>query len=320
MHDIIIIGAGPIGMNCALEAKKAGLDALMIDKGMLVNTLFHFPTNMTYFSTSQLLEIGDVPFVSHGEKPTRRESLEYFRRVFESWKLNAKFYELVEDVKKKNDHFEVYTSKDKYQAKTVIVSTGFYGLPVLMNIPGETLSKVRHYYDEPHPYVEQKVAIIGAANSACDVALELFYRGADVTMVIRSGEISERVKYWIKPNIENRIKEGSIKAYFNSEVTKIKEDTIEIKTPSGPISLENNFVLAMTGYQPDFKFLEKIGITFTDDAEPELIYDDVTHESSVPGIYLAGVVCGGMRTNKFTIENAREHAHRIISHLKEGRI
>ncbi len=316
MYDIIIIGAGPIGMNCALEAKKAGLNALMIDKGMLVNTLFHFPTNMTYFSTSQLLEIGDVPFVSHGEKPTRRESLEYFRRVFESWKLNARFYELVENVSKKKDHFEIHTSKDVYASKAVIIATGFYGLPVLMNIPGENLSKVRHYYDEPHPYVEQKVAIIGAANSACDVALELFYRGADVTMIIRSGEISERVKYWIKPNIENRIKEGSIKAYFNSEVTKIKEETIEIKTPDGHVSIENNFVLAMTGYQPDFKFLEKIGITFTDDAEPELIYDDVTHESAVPGLYVAGVVCGGMRTNKFTIENAREHAHKIIRNLE----
>ncbi|HZV69910.1 MAG TPA: YpdA family putative bacillithiol disulfide reductase [Saprospiraceae bacterium] len=315
MYDIIIIGAGPIGMTCALEAKRAGLNALMIDKGMLVNTLFHFPTNMTYFSTSQLLEIGEVPFISHGEKPTRKESLEYFRRVFESWKLNARFYELVENVTKKNDHFVVTTSKDALTSKAVIVATGFYGLPVLMNVPGENLPNVRHYYDEPHPYVEQKVAIIGAANSACDVALELFYRGADVTMIIRSAAISERVKYWIKPNIENRIKEGSIKAYFNSTVSKIKEDTIEINTPDGHVSLPNNFVLAMTGYQPDFRFLQKIGITFTNDAEPELVYNEDTHESIIPGLYLAGVVCGGMRTNKFTIENAREHAHKIVRHL-----
>lgn len=318
MYDLIIVGAGPIGMTCALEAKRAGLNALMIDKGMLVNTLFHFPTNMTYFSTSQLLEIGGVPFISHGEKPTRRESLEYFRRVYESWKLNARFYEEVENVVKKKDHFEITTTKETYQCKYVIIATGFYGLPVLMNIPGEGLSKVRHYYDEPHPYVEQKVAIIGAANSACDVALELFYRGSDVTMIIRSAAISERVKYWIKPNIENRIKEGSIKAYFNSEVTAINEDIIEIQTPQGNISLPNNFVLAMTGYQPDFNFLKKTGITLTDDEEPELVYDEITHETVIPGLYVAGVVCGGMRTNKFTIENAREHAHKIIGHLRHN--
>ena len=316
MFDIIIVGAGPIGMTCALEAKRAGLNALMIDKGMLVNTLYSFPTNMTYFSTSQLLEIGDVPFISHGEKPTRSESLEYFRRVFESWKLKARFYEAVENIKKKGDHFMIHTVKDTYPCKAVIVSTGFYGLPVLMNIPGENLPKVRHYYDEPHPYVEQRVAIIGAANSACDIAIELFHRGAEVTMIIRSGAISDRVKYWIKPNIENRIKEGSIKAYFNSEVLKITENTLEIKTSEGPVALPNDFVLAMTGYQPDFDFLQKIGITFTDDPEPELVYDEITHETVVPGLYVAGVVCGGMCTNKFTIENARDHAHKIIRHLE----
>jgi thioredoxin reductase (NADPH) len=316
MHDIIIVGAGPIGMTCALEAKRKGLDTLMIDKGMLVNTLYHFPTNMTFFSTSELLEIGDVPFVSHGEKPTRRESLEYFRRVFESWKLKAKFYELVEDVRKKENHFIVRTNKDSYECKSVIICTGFYGLPVLMNIPGEELSKVRHYYDEPHPYVEQKVAVIGAANSACDVALELFHRGAEVTMIIRSTAINDRVKYWIKPNIENRIKEGSIKAYFNSEVTRILEDELEIKTPTETLRIPNNFVLAMTGYQPDISFLKKIGITFTDDPEPELVYDENTHESVVPGLYVAGVVCGGMCTNKFTIENAREHAGKIVRNLE----
>jgi thioredoxin reductase (NADPH) len=315
MYDIIIVGAGPIGMTCALEAKRAGLDSLMIDKGMMVNTIYHFPTNMTFFSTSPFLEIGDVPFVSHGDKPTRREALEYFRRVYETWKLKARFYEKVENIKKKNNHFEINTNKDVYESKAVIISTGFYGLPVLMGVPGENLSKVRHYYDEPHPYVEQKVAIIGAANSACDVALELFHRGAEVTMIIKSASINDRVKYWIKPNIENRIKEGSIKAYFNSTVTKITEDAVEINTPEGRCSLDNNFVLAMTGYQPDFYFLEKIGITFTKDPEPELVYDEITHETVVPGMYVAGVVCGGMCTNKFTIENAREHAGRIIRNL-----
>ncbi len=315
MFDIIIVGAGPIGMTCALEAKRASLNALMIDKGMLVNTLFHFPTNMTFFSTSQLLEIGDVPFISHSEKPTRRESLEYYRRVFESWDLKANLYEKVENVKKEEGHFKIKTSKAAYVSKAVIIATGFYDLPVMMGVPGEDLPKVYHYYSEPHPYVGQKVAIIGAANSACDVALELFYKGAEVTMIIRSETISERVKYWIKPNIENRIKEGSIKTYFSSEVVRITEKTVEVITPHGQISIPNDFVLAMTGYQPDFKFIEKTGIHFTDDKEPELVYDPLTHETNVAGLYVAGVVCGGMCTNKFFIENARDHAKKIVRHI-----
>ena len=315
MHDLIIIGAGPIGMTCAIEAKRHGLQALLIDKGILVNTLFHFPTNMTFFSTSLLLEIGDVPFVSHGEKPTRRESLEYYRRVFESWNLEAHFYERVTEVYKSEDVFTVETDKAAYKAKSVIVATGFYDLRVLMNVPGEDLPKVRHYYTEPHPYIHQKVAVIGAANSACDVALELWHKGADVTMVIRESQVSDRVKYWIKPNIENRIKEGSIKSYFNSKVACITEDTVEIETPEGLVSLPNDYVLAMTGYQPDFSFLRKIGITLFNAPETEVAYDPETHESDIPGLYLAGVVCGGMCTNKFFIENARDHADKIIRHV-----
>lgn len=317
MYDIIIVGAGPIGMTCAIEAKRAGLNAVMIEKGMLVNTIFHFPTNMTFFSTSQLLEIGDVPFISHGEKPTRRESLEYFRRVFESRQLEAKFYEEVTRIRKQDDHFSVTTTKSKYKCKAVIIATGFYDLPVKMNVPGEELPKVSHYYKEPHPYVSQKVAIIGAANSACDVALELYYKGADVTMIIRGDSISERVKYWIRPNIENRIREGAIKAYFNSDVKRITETTIEVETPSGLISLPNDFVLAMTGYQPDFDFIEKSGIHTTGGDEPELIYDPETHQTNIEGLYVAGVVCGGMCTNKFFIENARDHGEKIIRHLQQ---
>ena len=317
MYDIIIVGAGPLGMTCAIEAQRAGFDAVMIEKGMLVNTLFHFPTNMTFFSTSQLLEIGEVPFISHGEKPTRREALEYFRRVYESWDLKAKFYEEVKKVKKVNDHFTVTTSKGVYEAKAVIIATGFYDLPVMMNIPGENLPKVHHYYSEPHPYVGQKVAVVGAGNSACDVALELFYKGADVTMIIRSPAISDRVKYWIRPNIENRISEGSIKAYFNSEVKRITETTIEIKTPEGPLTIPNDFVLAMTGYHPDFKFIESTGINITEEPEPELVYDPLTHETNIQGLYVAGVVCGGMCTNKFFIENARDHGQKIVEHLKQ---
>ncbi len=316
MYDLIIIGAGPIGMTCAIEAKRAGLDALIIDKGMLVNTLFHFPTNMTFFSTSLLLEIGDVPFVSHDEKPTRRESLEYYRRVYESWKLNTHFYEEVLDVKKIGQQFKVSTTKETYHSKAVVVATGFYDLPVMMNVPGEELPKVLHYYDEPHPYVDQKVAVIGSANSACDVALELWHKGANVTMIIREAVINDRVKYWIKPNIENRIKEGSIKAYFNSRVSSITEKTLEIITPDGPVSIPNDFVFAMTGYQPIFAWLEKIGIELTSQPDTELVYNPDTHETNVPGIFVAGVVCGGMCTNKFFIENARDHAEKIIRKLK----
>lgn len=319
MHDLIIIGAGPIGMACAIQAKRQGLSTLMIDKGLLVNTLFHFPTNMTFFSTSLLLEIGDVPFVSHGEKPTRRESLEYYRRVFESWELEAHFYERVTHVEKNQDHFNVITDKTAYLAKAVIVATGFYDLPVLLQIPGEDLPKVRHYYTEPHPYIHQKVVVIGAANSACDVALELWHKGAEVTMVVRESQISERVKYWIKPNIENRIREGAIKAYFNSRVTSIGEQSIDLETPEGLVRLPNDYVLAMTGYQPDFSFLQQIGIALYNDPDTEVTYNPDTHESNIPGIYLAGVVCGGMCTNKFFIENARDHAEKIIGHFLRSR-
>lgn len=315
MYDLIIVGAGPIGMTCAIEAQKAGLKALMIDKGMLVNTLFHFPTNMTFFSTSLLLEIGDVPFVSHDEKPTRRESLEYYRRVFESWKLEARFYEQVNDIKWENDRFHVITKRGSYYSKNVVIATGFYDLPVLMEVPGEDLPKVRHYYDEPHPYVGQDVAVIGAANSACDVALELWHKGAHVTMIIREGAISDRVKYWIKPNIENRIKEGSIKAHFNSTVAAITASTIEVNTPEGKLSIPNDFVLAMTGYQPDFAFLQKAGITVFNAPDTEITYNPDTHETNIPGLYVAGVVCGGMCTNKFFIENARDHADKIVRHI-----
>lgn len=313
--DIIIIGAGPIGMTVGIEAHKRGLSYLIIEKGMLVNTVFRFPTNMTFFSTSNLLEIGDVPFIAHGEKPTRREALEYFRRVNEKWDLNIRFYEKVEDITGRQGDFQVRTSRSKYSAQNVVVATGFYDYPHLMGIPGEDLPKVRHYYDEPHPYVGQKVAVIGAANSACDVALELYHKGAEVTMIIRGANISDRVKYWIKPNIENRISEGSIKAHFNTTVKEIRKDEIVVQGPEGKQVLENDFVLAMTGYQPDFPLLERFGIAWDDEEPNHLIYDEQTHESSVPGIYVAGVVCGGMQTNKFFIENARDHAGKIVEHI-----
>lgn len=315
MRDIIIIGAGPIGLACAIKAKQEGLDALILERNMLVNSIFHFPTNMTFFSTSRLLEIGDVPFISHSDKPTRREALEYFRRVFDTYQLQAHFYEEVQSVTPFEGQFVVMTAKAVYTTKKVILSTGFFDLPVMMNVPGEDLPKVHHYYDEPHPYVGQRVAVIGAANSACDVALELWQKGAKVTMIVRGSEINSRVKYWIKPNIENRIKEGSIPCYFNSHVTSITPTHIEIETREGHLKLENDFVLAMTGYQPDIPFLKNAGIEWNDKPETEPIYNPDTHESSVPGLYLAGVVCGGMCTNKFFIENAKDHADKIIGHI-----
>lgn len=315
MYDVIIIGAGPIGLTCAIEAKKAGLKYLLIDKGALVNSVYHFPTNMTFFSTSKLLEIGDVPFISHRDKPTRSEALEYFRRVFEAWDLDARFYERVETVKDMDDGFTINTVKSEYHSKFIVVATGFYGEPRLMHVPGEDLPKVKHYYDEPHPYVKQKVAVIGAANSACDVALELYHKEAEVTMIVRGPTINARVKYWIKPNIENRIKEGSITAFFNSKVKEIRPHDMIIDTPEGELTLENDFVLAMTGYQPDFPFLASMGITFEENELKVIEYDPESHETKVPGIYVAGVVCGGLKTNKFFIENAKDHSERIIQNI-----
>lgn len=317
MYDLIIIGAGPIGMTVGIEAGKRGLDYLIIEKGMLVNTVFHFPTNMTFFSTSKLLEIGDVPFISHGEKPTRREALEYFRRVQETWDLNVNLYETVTEVSGEKGAFKVKTSRGEYSTAHVVIATGFYDKPHLMNIPGEDLPKVRHYYDEPHPYVDQKVAVIGAANSACDVALELYHKGSEVTMVIRESEISSRVKYWIRPNILNRIKEGSITAYFNSSVEEVKERSIVIHTPEGRREIDNDFVMAMTGYEPDFPFLKRVGVNVETEGDRMLIYEEETHESDVPGVYVAGVVCGGMKTNKFFIENAKDHAEKIVRDIAE---
>ncbi|MEL6923622.1 MAG: YpdA family putative bacillithiol disulfide reductase [Bacteroidota bacterium] len=314
-YDLIIIGAGPIGINCAIEAKKAGLHYLVIEKGVLVNSLFNFPTNMTFFSTSKLLEIGEVPFISHTEKPTRRESLEYFRRVVSSWNLNCHFYEAVEAVHPLgNEHYEVKTSRRSYRTQNVIVATGFYDTPRLLNIPGEDLPKVKHYYDEPHKYVGQKVVVIGAANSGCDVALETWQKGAEVSMVVRKESISPRVKYWIKPNIENRIKEGSIKAYFNSTVREIHPHHVIVDTPDGAIELENDFVLAMTGYQPNYSFFEKIGLSF-DNEHKVIEHDPETLETHLPNVYIAGVINSGMQTSKLFIENTRVHAAIIVQSI-----
>jgi len=314
-YDMVIIGAGPIGLACGIEAQKAGLLYLIIDKGCLVNSIYNYPKGMTFFSTSEKLEIGEVPFISHQFKPNRFEALEYYRRVASTWQLNIHLYERVNAVEKYNSSFKIKSSKETYQAKNIIVATGFYDYPYLLNIEGENLPKVRHYYNEPHPYFGQKIAVIGAANSAVDVALETFRKGAEVTMVIRENEIRESVKYWVKPDIENRIEAGEIKAYFNSELTRITPETVEVSTPEGSLKLKNDFVLAMTGYKPDFTFIKSLGVEFQDDEFHTPIYNEHTNESNCPNVYLAGVVCGGLKTNKWFIENSREHAKLIIKSI-----
>lgn len=311
--DVIIIGAGPVGLACGIEAKKHGLNYLLIEKGSLVNSIFNYPTNMTFFSTSEKIEIGDVPFVSHSIKPTRREALEYFRRVKNAYDLNINTYEKVISVEKESECYKVTSDKVIYFARNVIIATGYYDNANYMNIKGEGLPKVKHYFDEPHPYAYHKTLVIGAGNSAVDVALELFRVGAEVTMVIRESKIKPSIKYWVKPDIENRINENSIKAYFNSEVVEIKEKSVIINTPEGNIEIKNDFVFAMTGYHPDFEFLKKVGIRLDDNNSPEFNRD--TYETNLNGVYLAGVVCSGKNTDKYFIENSIEHSGIIINHI-----
>lgn len=314
-YDMIIIGGGPIGLACGIEAKKAGLSYIIIEKGCLVNSLYHYPLNMTFFSTSERLEIGGVPFISHGPKPNRFEALEYYRRVCMSWQLRIRLYEQVLSSHVTNDLHYVRTTKGDYRSKVVVLALGFYDLPFLLNVPGEELPKVLHYYDEPHPYFAQRVVVVGASNSAVDVALETWRKGAEVTMVVKGETIGENVKYWVRPDIENRIKEGSIRCFFQSQVLSVTTDTVEISTPEGKKSIPNDFVLAMTGYQPPFDFMKSLGIHFHDDAYHTPVYNETTMETNVPNLYLAGVVCGGLKTNKWFIENSRVHAEIIIKHL-----
>ena len=313
--DVIIIGAGPIGLSCALEAKKKGLNYLIIEKGTLVNSLYNYPVNMTFFSTSEKLEIGGVPFVSNNIKPTRNESLEYYRRVTIAANLHLHLFEEVTSVTRKNYGFEVMTSKTNYSTDNVIIASGFYDLPYLLNVPGEQLPKVTHYYKDPHFYAFQKVLVVGASNSAVDAALETYRKGAEVTMVIRNNEVGERVKYWVRPDIVNRIEEGSIKAFYNATITAIRDNEVDINTPQGLVTIPNDWVIAMTGYQPDLNFLEKLGIQLSEDETRKPFYNNDTHETNVRGIYLAGVICGGMDTHSLFIENSREHAVKIIENI-----
>ncbi len=315
---VIIIGAGPIGLATGIALQEKNIPFKIIERGCLVNSLFHYPTNMTFFSTSDKLEIGNVPFISHGSKPTRAEALEYYRRVAEHYDLPINLYETVESMEGEDGNFTVKTDKDEYKADKVIVASGFYGQANMMGVPGEDLPKVKHYYDEPHPYAWQKVLVIGGGNSGADVALECWRGGADVTMLLKYDQIKESVKYWVKPDIENRIKNGEIPTYFNSKVKEIREKEVVIETPDGEVTIENDFVLAMTGYHPNYKLMENLGIELTDDEKCMPVHDEDSLETKRKGVYVAGVVCGGMDTSRLFIENSRVHAEQIASHIEKN--
>lgn len=314
-YDIIIVGGGPIGIACGLEAQRNGLSYLILEKGCLVNSLYNYPANMTFFSTSERIEIGGIPFVSNNIKPVRAEALEYYRRASTSHHLNIHLQEKVLSIRPAGQRFDITSSRRNYSASNIIIATGFYDLPVLLNIPGEDLPKVVHYYKDPHFYAMQKVVVVGASNSAVDAALETWRKGAEVTMVIRGEGIGRRVKYWVKPDIENRIKEGSIKAYTHSSLQAIRADEVDILTPDGIETIPNDYVIALTGYQPNFEFLRQTGIRLSEDENLQPVYDPATMETNVIGIYLAGVVCGGMNTHVWFIENSRIHAELIIKNI-----
>jgi len=316
-YSLIIIGGGPIGIACALEAQKAGIDYLILERGCLVNSLYRYPVNMTFFSTSERIEIGGVPFVSNNVKPNRSEALEYYRRVAVSHQLRIHLQEGVRELHRADDGFEVISEHQIYTAAYVILATGFYDIPVLLDVPGEQLPKVTHYYKEPHFYAMQKVIVVGASNSAVDAALETWRKGAEVTMVIRGEGIGPRVKYWVKPDIENRIREGSIKAYTHARLTDIRPNEADIQTPEGKVTLANDYVIALTGYRPDFDFLRRTGIRLSDDTRLQPFYDPETMETNVPNLFLAGVICGGMNTHSWFIENSRVHAGMIMRHIMQ---
>jgi putative YpdA family bacillithiol system oxidoreductase len=316
-YDILIIGAGPIGLACGLEAKKKNLNYIIIEKGVLVNSLYHYPANMTFFSTSEKLEIDGIPFISKNPKPTKQEALEYYRRVATSNALDINLFESVEDLKKVKNGFKIKTSKAEYSTKNVVLATGFYDKPNTLDVPGEDLDKVYHYYNDPHYFVNQDVVVVGASNSAVDAALEVYRKGGRVTMIVRGDDIGDRVKYWVRPDVKNRIDEGSIKAYFNAEILEIKQDSVVFKDKNNEKqALKNDFVLALTGYKPNFDILEEWGIKLSDDGKKIPEYNQQTMETNVDGLYLAGVICGGMETHKWFIENSRIHAKMIVEDIK----
>ncbi|WP_234569287.1 YpdA family putative bacillithiol disulfide reductase [Rhodohalobacter sp. 614A] len=315
---VVIIGAGPIGLATAIELQRKNIESIIIERGCLVNSIYHYPANMTFFSTSDRLEIGNIPFISHGPKPTRREALEYYRRVAEHYELNIHLFEEVDALEGTDGSYTVKTSKGNYEAKKVVLATGFYGQENLMNVPGEELPKVSHYYDDPHKYAWQNVLVVGAGNSAADAALETWRCKANVTVVVREPTLKQTIKYWVKPDIENRIKEGSIKGYFNSEVLEIRETEVDIQTPDGKVTIPNDFVLAMTGYHPHFGLMENLGIELSPDEIRMPIHSAETLETNRKGLYVAGVVCGGMDTSSLFIENTRIHANHIATDIEKN--
>jgi thioredoxin reductase (NADPH) len=320
IFDVLVVGAGPTGLACAIEAQRRGLKTIVIDKGCLVNSLFHYPAGMVFFTTPELLEIGDMPFSSAHQKPTREEALEYYRKVAQHYHLDVRQYQRVTRVEGRDGDFRV-TALDQherplvYRTRKLILATGYYDLPNIMGIQGEELPKVTHYYREPHPYSGSDVVVIGGANSAAISALDLYRHGARVTLVHWGPGIEANVKYWIKPDIENRIKNGEIKAYFNSQVKEIRQDDVLIQTPEGEVRVKNDFVLALTGYHPDFDFLRSLGVQLAGD-KCRPVCDPQTLESNVPGIYLAGVIVAGSATSEIFIENGRFHGRQIAHNLE----
>ena len=314
-RDAVVVGAGPVGLACAIELRRRGLTARAIDKGTLVHSIFGYPTNMEFFSTPDLIEIGGYPFPVQQYKPTREDALEYYRGVAAREQIELSLYDRVEEIDGERGRFIVRSASGDHPCRVVILATGFFDFVNRLGIPGEDLPKVTHYYKEPFPYVGQDVAVIGAKNSAAKAALDCYRHGARVTLIVRSGAISEKVKYWIKPDLENRIKEGSITAFFNTTVEEIRANSLLLKTPDGPREIPNQWVLAMTGYHPDFSRLERFGVTFADDRWRTPLFDETTFETRRPGVYIAGTVCGGYQTGRWFIENGRFHAQQIAEHV-----
>jgi thioredoxin reductase (NADPH) len=318
MLDVVIVGAGPVGLACGIAAKREGLDALLIEKGALVNSFLGYPTGMEFFSTPDLMEIGGHPFPTLRYKPVREEAIEYYRRVAEAEQLDVRLYERVVRIDGADEAFTVVTDKGTYACRKVVVATGFFDVPNRMDVPGEDLPKVSHYYREPYPYTGQQVLVVGAKNSAAKASLECYRHGAEVTLVVRGDALASGIKYWIRPDLENRIREGSIRAFFNTTVTAITPHSVHLHTPEGPLEVENDWVLALTGYRPDYHFLEALGIDIADDDFRTPAYDADTLETSRPGLYLAGTVLGGLKTSRWFIENGRFHARQIMQHIAHG--